>query len=298
VNAGPVFVAGLADSGKTPLTRMLNDRTSILVSRHTQLWRRFGGGSPIPADRLEPFLQDLLDDPGVASLRPDGDRLRSSLPVDTVTRSAILAALHEHRAEEMGKRRWGEQCGLLDTYADRLLRDLPTARVVHLVRDPAVSYRITTTRSGDRPGRLGRFAARWAASVERALEHQLRFPDRYLVLRFERLADRTDATMREVCVFLDEPVDDVPFAFAAGSVGGNGVTPAGKYALDAAASVGSRSGGEWRFFVQHAGRQLRSVGYDDRVPVGRAEVGYLTRWPAERIAFAFVEATAAASRQG
>jgi hypothetical protein len=301
VNAGPVFVAGLADSGKTPLTRMLNDRTSIVISRHTQLWRRFGGGpgSPIPTGRLEPFLQDLLVDPGVASLRPDVDRLRSSLAAHTVTRSGILAALHEHHAEEMGKRRWGEQCGLLDTYADRLLRDLPTARVVHLVRDPAVSYRITTARSGGRAGRLGRFAARWAASVERALDHQRRFPDRYLVLRFERLADRTDATMREVCVFLNEPVDDLPFAFDAGSVVGNGGgKPAGKYALDAEASVRARSGGEWRFLAQHAGRQLRSVGYDDRVPVGRAEVGYLTRWPAERLVFAFsrVGATAAASR--
>lgn len=302
MNAGPVFVAGLADSGKTPLTRMLNERTSIVINRHTQLWRRFGGGpdAPISPEGLEQLLQDLLDDPGVARLRPDVDRLRSSLAAGTVTRSSVLVALHEQHAGAMGKRRWGEQCGRLDTYADRLLRELSTARVVHMVREPAASYRIATARAGGRPGRLGRFAAGWVASVERALDHQRRFPGRYLVLRFERLADRTEATMREVCDFLDEPVDDLPFTFptAVSEVGNGGGSPGGKYVLDAEAPVGSRRREESRFLALHAGRQLRSVGYDDLVLEGRAGPGYLARWPADRLAFAVSRAgfTAAASR--
>jgi hypothetical protein len=301
VNPGPVFVAGLADSGKTPLTRMLNERTSIAISRHTQLWRRFGGpDGPVSPAGLEQLLQDLLGDPGVARLRPDVDRLRSTLAAGTVTRSGLLAALQEQHAEASGKRRWGEQCGRLDTYAERLLRELATARVVHLVREPAVSYRIAAARAGDRPGRLGRFTARWAASVERALEHQRRFPDRYLVLRFERLADRPDATMREVCDFLDEPVDDVPFTMpaAASNVGDGGATSAGKYGLGGEAAVGPGRCEEARFLALHAGRQLRAVGYDVLVPAGRVGPRYLARWPADRLAFAAsrVELTAAASR--
>jgi hypothetical protein len=292
VSVGPVFVTGLADSGKTPLGRMLTDRTSIVITRHTQLWRRFAGrfGDLRQTENLQRCLATLLGDPAVTRLGLDTERVRASLADVEPTYTAIFSRLHAQYAEQRGKRRWGEQCGGLETYAPQLLRDLPAARVIHLVRDPVMSYRIASGRVGKGPGRLGRFTARWVASAELARAHVERFPEQYLVVRYESLTSRPEETTRAVCAFLDEPVADgdltmsgdlrtEPWQGFPGAVG--------KYGPGAQAIGAEADGEEERFIATHAVRQLRLLGYDP-VPSwsGRPGSTYLAQWPANRLALA------------
>jgi hypothetical protein len=290
MSEGPVFVTGLADSGKTPVTRMLNTRTSIGITRHTDLWRRFAGRfeGGIQGSELDRFLDELRHDPGLARLDPDVSRLRAELSDGTTSVPRILDLLHVQHAERSGKSRWGEQDDQLESAVPQVLRHLPTARVIHLVRDPVVSYRIRVQRSGGPAGRLGRFTARWIASVERALAYVRRYPGRYALVRYEALADRTDETMRQVCAFLDEPVGDAPFRFAATRA--TKVTheghPPGKYTATGTSPRDSTRDDDARFLAAHASRQLRSVGYEPRVPEGHAGAAYLARWPLDRVALA------------
>jgi hypothetical protein len=292
LSSGPVFLAGLSDSGKTPLGRILTDRTGIVITRQTQLWRRFAGkfGDLRDTSNLERCLATLLSDPAVMRLELDVDRFRASLRHLDLSSTAIFSRLHAQHAEQLGKYRWGEQCSVLETYADRLLRDLPDARVIHLIRDPVVSYRVASGRGGIGPGRLGRFTARWVASMELARTHAERFPDRYLVVRYESLASRTDETLRAICGFLGEPIavaDSVvdggtQLARDGGLVGGSG-----KYASDAGRAVSGSAGEEARFLVAHAAGELRLHGYEPpEAAIGRPGPAYLARWPANRFALA------------
>jgi hypothetical protein len=289
VSGGPVFVGGLADSGKTPLGRMLTDRTSIVITRHTQLWRRFAGkfGDLRQSENLEQCLAALLSDPAVKRLQLDTDGFRASLSDLEPSATAIFSRLHAHHAEQLGKRRWGEQCGALETYAHRLLRDLPAARVVHLVRDPVVSYRVAARRAGSTPGRLGRFTARWIASAELARANVERFPGRYLVVRYESLASRPQETLRAVCAFLDEPVTDPSFDASPAEAECGLLAADDKYGLDAEAIGARADDADERFVATHAAGQLRLLGYEPS-PSGFGCPGptYLTRWPANRLAFA------------
>jgi hypothetical protein len=290
MSEGPVFVTGLADSGKTPLTRMLNTRTSIVITRHTDLWRRFSGRFErrLRGRELDRFLDELRHDPGVTRLEPDVGRLRAELADGTVSVPRILALLHTQHAERSGRCRWGEQDGQLGSAVPQVLRHLPTASVIHLVRDPVVSYRIAVERSGGAPGQLGRFTARWTASVEWALAYVRRYPGRYVVVRYEALAARTDETMRQVCAFLDEPVGDTPFRLATtrATQRSHDGGPSGKYASADGSPLQRTHDGDVRFLAAHASGALRSAGYDARVPEGRAGAAYLARWPVDRLALA------------
>jgi hypothetical protein len=288
VHDGPVFVAGLADSGKTPLTRLLTDRTSILVTRHTRLWYRFGsrsedrsGGLGTP-EQLEHALDTLLGDPAVAWLQTDPQRLRRSLAGHRPTLTDVFAGVHAQYAERHGRNRWGEQCGALETYADRLLQELPTARVIHLIRDPAAAYAIAARRHGANAVRRAWFMARWLRSVQRAQRHTQRFPDRYLLVSYETLAAHTDPTMRAICAFLDEPVGDEPFTWGGaptGSIdhaghhgtGGKYAPPATVAGVDGSQPVPLLVGPAARAVrVVRAGRRRRPLGPGHPAPTVRS----------------------------
>jgi hypothetical protein len=271
---------------------MLTDRTSVVITRHTQLWRRFAGrfGDLRQTENLQRCLATLLGDPAVTRLGLDTERVRASLADVEPTYTAIFSRIHTRYAEQLGKRRWGEQCGSLEIYAPQLLQDLPAARVIHLVRHPVVSYRVASGRTGYGPGRLGRFTARWVASVELARAHGERFPDRYLIVRYESLASRPEETLRAVCAFLDEPVISADLTFG----GDRPVEPGqgllghdGKYGPDAQAIGAGADAEDERFFTTHAARQLRLLGYDPPSSrFGRPGSSYLAQWPANRLALA------------
>jgi hypothetical protein len=211
VSTDPVFVVGLGGTGKTPLARFLTERTSILVSRHTQLWRRFGGrfGLLVDGAALERCLDELSADAAVATLGPDRDRLRAVLhPRLPVPEGEVFALLHRQHALRRGARRWGEQCGGGSRGAP-LLTAVPTARVVHLVQT-------RTARVGSEAVWSRHLARAAHATALRQVERQRgraagrRSPDRYLVVATEDLRTRPETTVRTICGFLEEPLDSAP----------------------------------------------------------------------------------------
>jgi hypothetical protein len=239
---GPVLVTGLADTGKTPLARVLTDRTSFVIVRHTRLLR-----STRPEQLSRPathaWLGTLLAGPAASRLHPDPGRL-GALVAAGATVAEVLDDLHTGYARQLGGRRWGEQCGAGVVDVDPVLRALPTARVIHLVRHPASSYAVTAARRGARPGGLGRHTAQWVASVDRARAAAERFPDRVLVVRRESLVECTDAAVRSICRFLHEPTDPPAYDL--------GVTDT---------AVPDRDSEVVAFVERHAAAQLGWVGY-------------------------------------
>jgi hypothetical protein len=213
VSADPVFVVGLGGTGKTPLARLLNERTSILVSRHTQLWRRFGGrfGVLVGEAGLERCLDELCTDAAVAALEPDRDQLRAALyPRVPVHEGEVFTLIHRQHALRRGARRWGEQCGGGSRGAP-LLAAVPTARIVHLVQTDADGDGAASSPPGPRHlARAARAATLRHADLRRGRISGRRSPGRYLVVASEDLRTRPESTVRAVCRFLEEPLGSAP----------------------------------------------------------------------------------------
>jgi hypothetical protein len=202
----PVFIAGLAHSGKTELRRALSQLPHLELTRKTYLWTRFSRrfGDLEEVANLERCLDALLRDPRVVSLNPDAERIRSEFTLGPRTYVRLFALVHQHHAERLGKPRWGDQLGSVEHVAGPILRELPEAKMIHMVRDPRVLL-VAEASSRRSPERLGWNTARWVASADVARTNEERFPEQYLVLRYEDLWFRPEEAMQRVCRFLEEP---------------------------------------------------------------------------------------------
>jgi hypothetical protein len=203
MSRGPIFIGGLAHSGKTPVRMVLGAHPDISMTRRTHLWDRFFGrfGDLAEPRNLERCLETISADPGAARLHPDPGRIRDELLAGPVTYARLFDLLHRHHAERLGKRRWGDQLGGVERFADAIFTGFPTARMIHMIRDPRIDPGREPRR---RWGAVGWETGRWLASAELAERNLHRHPGRYRVVRFESLTAAPADTIRDLCAFLDE----------------------------------------------------------------------------------------------
>jgi hypothetical protein len=201
----PVFIAGLAHSGKTELRRSLSRLPHLEMTRRTYLWTRFYGrfGDLEDDANLDRCLDALLRDEGVATLDPDVGRVRREFASGPRTYVRLFALVHRHHAERLNRSRWGDQLGSVEHLARPILSALPEAKMIHMVRDPRALF-VTAELSRCSTERLGWNTARWVASADAARINLERFPERYLVLRYEELWSRPEEVLQRVCRFLEE----------------------------------------------------------------------------------------------
>ena len=200
---GPIFLGGIAHSGKTPLRRALGAHPAISMTRKTYTWRRYDGryGDLSDPENLDELLGAMESDADLDTLGPDFDRIRDELSDGPATYSRLFGLLHAHHAERLGKPRWGDQQGFVERYADQILETWPDARFIHLVRDPRDANSPRIHRSA---GKLGWYTAKWAESADWALRNSLHHSDNYLVLKYEDLRKAPEPTIRRVCSFISE----------------------------------------------------------------------------------------------
>jgi hypothetical protein len=202
MTGGPIFIGGRAHTGKTPVRIVLGAHPDISMTRRTHLWDRFFGrfGDLSEPRNLERCLETIAADPGAAQLHPDPDRIRRELLGGPATYARLFDLLHRHHAERLGKRRWGDQLGGVERFADAIFAGYPSARMIHMIRDP----RRDAGRCRRRWAAVGWETARWLASARLAERNRRRYPGRYRVVRFESLVAAPDDTLRGLCAFLDE----------------------------------------------------------------------------------------------
>lgn len=206
--AGPIFIGGLDRSGKTPLRLALSAHPRIALGRRiyfwTQIYNRYGDlGNP---QNFERCLSDLLTKKSIRFLQVDADALRQQFAQGEPTYERLLALLHEPFATRLGKERWGMQETEVEQYASQIFAAFPTARIIHLIRDPRGRYgEIVLSQGGKRKmGQVGWATAEWRHSARLARENASRFPGRYHIVRYESLIAFPEETLREICIFLEE----------------------------------------------------------------------------------------------
>ena len=208
----PIFIGGLDNSGKTHLRLALSSHPEIAMTRRSYMWTRIYGryGELSQPENFERCLNTLLSRKDVRTLQPDPERIRREFAQGEPTYGRLFALIHEHYAERLGKSRWGEQEADIEHYADEILTAYPSARIIHMLRDPRNRYdeMLRTTPPKVRLGRVGVNTADWLESARVARRNQERYPANYMVLAYETLVTQAEDTLRKVCVFIG--VDYVP----------------------------------------------------------------------------------------
>jgi hypothetical protein len=122
-------------------------------------------------------------------------------------------------ADRRGKVIIGEKTPAHLAYVETLLDWFPDGRVIHCMRDPRAIYVSELRRRTEHvvgfpytwlariPALMERFVLlqvvwAWARAVHRHRELQIRYPDRYRLLRFEELVSAPDDAVADLCDFI------------------------------------------------------------------------------------------------
>jgi hypothetical protein len=202
----PIFIGGLSFTGKTQLRMMLSAHPNILISRRTHLWDRFYNrygdlNKPVNLDRC---LKAMLAFKPIRALHPNVELLGMEFSQGPMTYERLFALLHAQHVRMEGKLRWGDQLGFIEYYADRIFAAYPSARMIHMVRDPGSRSGESRASSPRWFGRIGWETAWWLSSARLASRHQKLYPKQYLIVFYEKLFADPEQTMRAICNFLDE----------------------------------------------------------------------------------------------
>lgn len=255
----PVFIGGLAHSGKSQLRQVVSAHPNIAMTRRTYLWTKFYdryGDLSRPQD-FERCLTALLRDPGVQQLEPDPERVRREFSEGARTYARLFGLLHAHHALQLGKPRWGDQLGMIEQYADPIFSAFPGARMIHLIRDPRLRLSGNGATGGRRRGTIGWETARWLHSVELARRNQQEYERGYLVMTFEDLAAHPEQAVARVFAFLDETFSD------AARKALSSITFGSAHDESPAADLSGRGVAETDFIQMYGGYQLRDLGYPE-----------------------------------
>ena len=208
---GPVFLAGSDRSGIGLLAESLNSHPQISVSRRTRFWsfyyERFGDLSePLNLSRV---VHAMMQYTRMRAVMTDPDRVirEFQVPGADTSYGRLFSLIQEQHLEQVGKPRWGDKTLNDERHVDAIYREYPTARMIHVIRDPRDRYASHLHHRGASRGKVGAGSALWLSSVRRAQRNLARYPASYKIVRYEDLASRPQETLEDVCSFLDEPFD-------------------------------------------------------------------------------------------
>lgn len=204
------FVVGSGRSGTTLLRSMLNAHPELAIPRESHFLidlaanrSTYEGAEGL---RLSPFISRLRNDPwlSVWDLRPEvmEGGVAAAAPRDL---PSAIRALYETYARAHGKKLYGDKTPSYVMHMTTLSGLFPEARFVHLIRDGRdVALSFLEARFG--PTTVEEAALHWRQRVARGRAGGRRIgPARYRELRYEDLVAEPEASLREVCRFLDLP---------------------------------------------------------------------------------------------
>lgn len=97
-------------------------------------------------------------------------------------------------------------CPVVAVHAERLFKDFPNAKMIHIVRNPFHGYRDTKTRPY--PVSLYDYATNWSIVQLIAMTMAERYPANFRMVKFEHLFENTELIMKELAEFLGIAFDN------------------------------------------------------------------------------------------
>jgi sulfotransferase family protein len=206
MDLSPIYLAGIERSGTSLMFALLASHPKIAMTRRTNLWTyfydRFGDLSQ--ADNLERCVALMRRYKRLRGLQIDWERLKVEFRASAPTYARLFALVEGQYAERLGKPRWGDKSLNAERYADDIFAAYPRARIIHMIRDPRDRYASARSRWKNMTGKAGAGTAMWLESANRALRNLRKYPDQYMVVRYETLVAQPEETLHQICAFLGE----------------------------------------------------------------------------------------------
>ncbi len=202
----PIFLAGPDRSGTSLIYALLASHPNISMVRRTNMWRYFYNryGDLHNPQNFELCLYSMVHYKRMRHLQPDPQRIRREFWQGEPSYGRLFALFHSHNAERLGKPRWGDKSLHTEIHADSIFTEFPNAKVIHMVRDPRDRAASMMKRYEKNRGRVAAATGRWLTSVQVGERNCKKYPDNYMVLRYETLASCPEETLRMVCDFIGE----------------------------------------------------------------------------------------------
>ena len=207
MNTSPIYIGGLDRSGKTTLRAFLHSHPNIAIPAvGSNMWTYFYNqyGNLENPENFERCLGDLLKYKHVIFLKPDPDRIRKEFWQGPPTYAHLFSLFLIHFAMNEGKPRWGVQTGLIERYADQIVKAYPGVKFIHMLRDPRDRYAGSLELWPDGKLRAGGSVSRWYYTTYLARRNMRKYPDSYTVVRFEDLIREPENTLKDICEFIGE----------------------------------------------------------------------------------------------
>lgn len=203
---GPIFVAGLERSGTSLMYALLASHPNLAMTRRTNMWTYFYDqyGDLSQPDNFERCFTMMMKYKRLVKLQPDPDRIRKEFGQGEMSYARLFSIIEGHYAERVGKPRWGDKSLNTERYAEPIFAAYPEAKILHMIRDPRDRYASVLKRWKVRRGDVGAGTAMWLSSVSLAKENQKRFPEQYMIVRYETLVAQPEEMLQKICDFIGE----------------------------------------------------------------------------------------------
>jgi hypothetical protein len=192
------FIVGAPRTGSTLLRRILNAHSDVAIPPESPFLIDYLTAEQVPTARR---LDLLVRDPDYRAWRQG---VTSELQATDVPSG--VAEIHALYAAAVGKSRWGHKTPRFVRHWERLARWFPGARFIHLARDPRA---VAASLRGSAAHRSHALAAaqRWRLDTAHGLEMERALGSRAWRVHYEDIVRRPEATVQQVCQFLDLTFD-------------------------------------------------------------------------------------------
>lgn len=209
MNYSPIFIAGPDRSGTTLLYAMLASHPNIAMVRRTNFWRWFYGryGDLKNEENFEQLLDKTLRYQRIEPLQPDAERLRKEFWQGEPGYGRFFMLILQHYAERQGKSRWGDKSLHTERYVDQVIKEFPDAKIIYTLRDPRDRYASIRKRFGKDNPRVGAATGEWISSIKVAIKNKRKYPENFMIMKFEDLVSETEETCKKICNFIGENYD-------------------------------------------------------------------------------------------
>lgn len=200
----PFFIVGCGRSGTSLLRSLLNRHPRVAIPLESLFivdYLRVASDFP-----LEQLKAMLVQEPEV---REWGLKVSLSDLEDCPTIIECITRLHELYASQFGADVWGQKTPRLVRYLDLLESRFPTARIIHLIRDPRAVVN-SLIRSDVHRSDAYHASLRWMNDVQHGLDSEVRCQEMILRLRYADLVTQPDQALSQVLAFIGLPEDRIP----------------------------------------------------------------------------------------
>lgn len=197
----PIFIIGGGRSGTTLARYTLNAHPNIYIAEEISyyFWVNYFRGD------LRTRLQKYFNTFSYVWLRQNPQNVMAMLPSDLGKQHfpVVYRDILKTKAQQYGRRRFGEKNPLLTIAMEQVFNDFPNAKVINLVRDPRANVFSHTTMPWSSRSLLTANAV-VKANYKMAKKHG----DRILHIKLEDLIENPKPTIATMLDFVEEPWSD------------------------------------------------------------------------------------------